>query len=75
MLSILQVFDGKEWLNLNDVPKHWTFHFLFQQTPALQAICVTVSINNDVTPLKRAPTEHDLIGRYQLNDVVKGESY
>lgn len=25
-------------------------------------------LNNDVTPLKRAPTENDLIGRYQLND-------
>ena len=36
---------------------------------------VGFSPENDVTPLKRTPTEHDLIGRYQLSDVVKGKSY
>lgn len=45
----------------------------------LQAIRVTDLLNgfplkNDVTPLKRTPTEHDLIGRYQLSNVVKGTS-
>ena len=47
---------GKEWLNWNDKPKHWTFDFLFHQIPEVQTICLKdllngFPLNYDVTRL------------------------